>query len=613
MKYERKRQKGLKFSFLGLLGSGIVLCMLMAVLLAVQRNVIYKPDQSELGYLDIKKQDLIQVDKKAETLIIWEDDPMGNQGLTAISEILSQMKVSFEAKLCKELTGEMLPEYQKIVLSVTHYVNMVDILNDLRNWIAEGGQLLILYPPDGDMMLKSLNDVTGIQELPGNPVLVEGLHFTENIMIGSDKRDFYITDPYESSLSLTLMDNCKVYLESVDQYPTPLLWSHPFKKGKVVFDNLGILDKAYRGFHCAAYSLLGDTCIYPVINGSVFYIDDFPSPIPLGDGTYITRDFNVDIEDFYTNIWWNDVYNLAKKYQIPYTALVIEEYSDQTEGTFVRNEDTQRYRYFGNMLLQAGGEIGLHGFNHMPLVLENFDYDHQFDTYVPWTCAEDMKNSLNELLGFMKELYPDETFQTYVPPSNIISEEGIDMLSTAFPQIRAIGSVYFAGDLAYEQEFSVSENGIVNTPRIISGYILNEYNYISAFSELTFHYVNTHFQHPDDVLDEDRGAALGWEKMCQNLTDYLDWLYSSAPDIRNLTGTEFGGSVQRYDYINFTQEETEKGIKLHLENFFDEAFFFLRLNCSDQMPSIKGGSIMEVARNLYLIDAAEPEVELIYQ
>ena len=52
----------------------------------------------------------------------------------------------------------------------------------------------------------------------------------------------------------------------------------------------------------------------------------------------------------------------------------------------------------------------------------------------------------------------------------------------------------------------------METPRIISGYIFEPDVYVAALSELNFHLVNTHFQHPDDVLDEDRGAKLGWKK-----------------------------------------------------------------------------------------------------
>ena len=55
--------------------------------------------------------------------------------------------------------------------------------------------------------------------------------------------------------------------------------------------NIGIYDKVMRGFYAAAISLLGDATAYPVINSAVFYLDDFPSPVPSGDGTYIKRDY----------------------------------------------------------------------------------------------------------------------------------------------------------------------------------------------------------------------------------------------------------------------------------------------------------------------------------
>ncbi|MEI2660149.1 MAG: DUF2194 domain-containing protein [Bifidobacterium adolescentis] len=33
---------------------------------------------------------------------------------------------------------------------------------------------------------------------------------------------------------------------------------------------------------------------------------------------------------------------------------------------------------------------------------------------------------------------------------------------------------------------------------------------LAAESELNMHFVSTHFMHPDDMLDPDRGAKEGW-------------------------------------------------------------------------------------------------------
>ena len=355
---------------------------------------------------------------------------------------------------------------------------------------------------------------------------------------------------------------------------------------------------------------MDDYCIYPVINGSTFFIDDFPSPVPSGEAQYITRDYNLTIKDFYTQVWWNDIYNLAVRHGIKYTGLVIELYSDQISGVFPRNDDLERYHYFGNMLLSDGGEIGFHGYNHMPLVLQNWNYRGLYDTYKQWNSYEEMHDAFAELQDFCRSLYPEEDFQVYVPPSNILSPEGREMLAKDFPGIKSIASVYLPGDIAFDQEFNVSDDGMVNTPRIISGYVLDDYVYFAELSELNFHFVNTHFQHPDDVLDEDRGAELGWQEMFSRLEKLTDWLYSSAPDIRNLTGSELAAAVQRYDFIKLNRQEKEDTIILDLENFKDEAWFFLRLNEGSKPGGITNGEITKVADGLYLVKANADHVEI---
>lgn len=73
------------------------------------------------------------------------------------------------------------------------------------------------------------------------------------------------------------------------------------------------------------------------------------------------------------------------------------------------------------------------------------------------------------------------------------------------------------------QEFGVAADGIVEQPRIVSGSMVGDsYMRLAAVSELNMHYVSTHFMHPNDLLDPDRGAADGWEVYKGGLVDYLD-------------------------------------------------------------------------------------------
>ena len=596
--------------FLHLLQILIVYALMFAVVLSAGRNVLYRSGKNVVSILDKGELTGDIQPEEAKTVLIWEKDETGLEGKTEMEAILSQMRVPFKEKEASRFRASDLDEMQIAVLSVTDLSVLGKNLTTLFNWVISGHSLLVLYPPYNESTFLSVADRFGITAVGNNMARVEGLHFTSSIMPGCS-RDLSIIDAYDSSLDVTLDEKCEVFLEAAGESETPLIWRRALGSGTVVFDNLNFLEKAYRGFHCAAYTLLGKSCVWPVINGSTWYIDDFPSPVPEGDSQFIQKEFGMDIKDFYTHHWWKDVYNLSKKYNIRYTGLVIEDYSAQVSGTFPRNKDVQRFQYFGNMLLREGGELGYHGYNHMPLVPEKFDYIGQYDSYRQWVSVDAMRDSLLELRRFCNELFPDEKFQVYVPPSNIISEEGRKLLAEDFPEIRAIASLYLPddNDVSHSQDFTVTEDGMVQTPRIISGYVLDDYMRTAAMSELYFHCVNTHFQHPDDVLDTDRGAALGWGELFKRLTDYVEWLHNALPQMRNLTGSELTGAVQRYDGLKICREDTEDKIRVWLGGFKDEAWFYLRVN-EGRPGHVTGGTISEAADGLYLVRATSSMLEI---
>ena len=133
--------------------------------------------------------------------------------------------------------------------------------------------------------------------------------------------------------------------------------------------------------------------------------------------------------------------------------------------------------------------------------------------------------------------------------------------------------------MPYVQEFGVASDGIVEQPRIVSGGMVGDtYMRLAAMSELNMHYVSTHFMHPDDLLDVDRGAAEGWETYKGGLKDYLKWLSAAAPDLRRQTGTECSAAIQRYAQLTVTLDSTDTAWTLHLGNFVDEAWLFFRAN-----------------------------------
>lgn len=597
------RFRRLQIAFAAFLALGFVLT-------AERANVRYQAYEARLEILESGAFAAGEQEaRRPDSLLIYHN---GNEVSAYIreefSQVLDGMKISYdEADLA--VSRELHPEhYDKISIALNDLSLLGDTIFDLLDWVRDGGSLLFLFPMDNNGSLQVVSGELGIRENSYEYTMVESLRFTSDIMLGGMDKEYRITDPFESSMTVILDEDCTVHMTAGGERALPLLWETGRGEGKIVVMNLGIIEKAYRGFYSAAYSLLGDSCLYPVINGSAFYLDDFPSPVPGGDSQYIQRDYGMDIATFYSNVWWPDVLSLAEDYGIRYTGVVIEDYSDLTEPPLVRYQDIYRFRYFGNQVLQNQGEIGFHGYNHMPLCLESFDYKGVY-SYEKWPSVDAMLSSLTELNDFCASLFPDETFQVYVPPSNILSEEGRQMIGELFPQIRTIASIYFPGEFVYTQEFMVSEDGVIETPRIISGCMIDDYMEIAALSELNFHFINSHFQHPDDVLDPDRGAELGWETMFARLTEYVDWLYTAAPDIRNLTGSEMAAAVQRYYYVTPRVEHREEEMIITLDSFADEAWFFLRAN--DWEPGeVTGGSLTRLTGNLYLLQAEKQQVTI---
>lgn len=584
--------------------------LMIAILIIERRNIVYSSADRNPDILDQSVFTEEVFEKEPECLMIWDSSVAASiEARQQMYDVLTQMRISFEEQDMATNSALLLSPYENVVIALDDYDVFGEQIFDLFDAVEDGLNLLAVCPPSSLAYFSLIMGNMGIRELGYEQYTVTGLRFCSDFMVGGRLQDYEITDPYDSASTVALYDDCVIHLVSADEREMPIIWEYPLGKGKVVVNNLNYFEKAYRGFYAASYSLLSDVCVYPVINASAFYLDDFPSPVPIGEGEYIQRDYNMDIGTFYTNVWWPDVKALAEKYGVKYTGVVIENYSDENQAPLEGNGDIQRFRYFGNDLLDMGGEIGFHGYNHMPLVLENFDYKDEFDSYKQWKSADDIRASLQELNRFCSLVFPDETFQVYVPPSNILSEEGRAILAEDFLDIKTVAGIYFEGEFEYTQEFEVAEDGIIETPRVISGYIIDSYMEIAALSELNMHFVSSHFQHPDDVLDVDRGAALGWEAMRNRLDEYMSWLYTAAPGIRNLTGTEIAGAVQRYYWLDTEVEQRNGEIILSLANFQDEAWLFVRIN-EGTVSDVQGGTLTELYGNLYLLEAHEKEIHI---
>lgn len=548
-------------------------------------------------------------EQSALCLLLVDSTMENNEAFSEnLQDVLQDMRVGYTLV---DLAQETVPDfssYETVILAFQDLDLLGESVITLCNWVQQGGRCMLFCTPNLTASYRYLAPYLGIREGGVSYTAISGLNIKEGLMIGGDGFNFHWGEPLMVSLNVQLNEEAQVYMESDDDRKLPLLWSTECGEGRWVVNNHGFAEKATRGLTCAAYSLLEDVCIYPVINASAFFLDDFPSPVPMGDGTFIRRDYNRDISSFYSNVWWPDMLTLCEEYGIRYTGMLIEDYDDETGGIFPRQTDTERFEHFGFMLLNHGGEIGIHGYNHQPLCFSGFDFKNQVD-YNTWPSRESAINATTECIDYIETMFEGNTPVVYVPPSNILSEEGRTLLKEEFPQIQVISSLYLEGVIEYSQEFEIAEDGIIEFPRVISGALLDQYMRWDALNALNLYYVNSHFIHPDDVLDEDRGAHEGWEILFDNLSQYVEWLYSSAPNIRNLTGSDAGRATARYDVLSVERMDTPEEVRFRMDGFWDEAYFMVRWN-EGEIGEVSGGTIEHIAGNFYLLHATQSQVRI---
>ncbi len=616
---ERIKEKITSFEYKGMIAIILILGLISGVLFVERSGIQYRYNRVSLEFMPdhmtVSKAEALEGCPETCLVLYASDSTESMLALEQFRVILTDMKVGHSLVDLSKTQEYTFDQYKTAVLLLSNLSLLGNKLMELDDWVYHGGGALLPLTLAKESYSSVMEAKFGISEASYGYAIVDSIYIEEGFMIGGGQ-GYAIMDGYDSGLALQLADTeaVTVHAYTNDARKLPLIWESAYGEGKFVLNNFGIYTKNMRGFFSASYSLLEDTFVYPVINGSAFYLDDFPSQIPSGSNTYIWRDYGATIRDFYINIWWPDMINLADKYGLKYTGLAIECYSDAVDGTVDAAPDKGTFLNLGSMLLRMGGEIGYHGYNHQPLCFDNCDYAGLYD-YRTWESYGAMQSAFDELMDLCDALFPGVDMQVYVPPSNLLSVEGRGFLTKEYPHIRSISGIYFEDDnldFACIQEFDVAADGIVDQPRIISGCDMDAFMQLAAVSELNFHYVNSHFTHPDDALDPDRGAELGWEELSSRFDGYLNWLYSSAPNIRDFTGSEMAAAVQRFAAVTTSVETSETGLTITLGNFHDEAQLMVRFN--DKKPkTVDGGTLEQLTDTLYLLQAQSSTVTITYE
>jgi hypothetical protein len=480
---------------------------------------------------------------------------------------------------------------------------------ELENWVSNGGHVMFAMGLEQTSGLSHWSSILGISNdtLPEITV-ADSLKFKTNILVGVEDKEFSDDIINCPSLDVSLGSDCVLHLTTCDEEELPLLWERNIGNGKVMVSNADLFEtKSDRGLFTAAYCQFYPVFAYPVINSAVYCIDDCPAPAPAGYDDNVREQYGYTVSDFISNVWMPSMQNIAEEYGVKFTTFVIQSYDDNVEGPFNNQDHIKSAKYYAALIANMGGEIGIHGYNHQPLVLEGFSYDKENAGYKQWPNTKKMIESIDTVIKYTQSLTDDLYVQAYIAPSNVISEEALVALQNHFEDLRIYAGVYLGSNDQMVQEFEVLENGIVYCPRLTADMQMEDSEWWMQINELNYHYITSNFIHPDDILDEERSDGGDFSQMLSSYKEMIEWNHRYG--LRTNTISECGAAVQRYCNLNFSQKYENDKLTIKVDGLIDSAYMMLRLN-GKKPTQMEGGSYTKLNDNVYILKIDKENVSL---
>ena len=481
----------------------------------------------------------------------------------------------------------------------------------LSAWVAGGGQLMLAGGLDSAALPEAWENLLGLAHQAEYPPLqVESMRLQSSLLAGGQGMEFSDEVILCQMSQVQLRPEALAHITTADEAASPLLWELPFGRGTVLVCGVDLMDsKASRGLICSCIARLQDVTVWPVINAAVYCIDDFPSAAPAGYDRNVREQFGCTVADFYNNIWWPAIRRIGRQYRLPYSCFLIQCYDADTDGPFDNDSHWKSAAYFARLILEDGGEIGIHGYNHQPLVLQGYTYDEKNSGYLPWPSNFRMVESIRALTEYAARLSPDIRLQAYVAPSNVLDENGLAVLTEHFEDLRIFAGVYIGTPDQMVQEFAVLEDGVVTVPRLTADMQMEDSEWWMQLNALNFHFAESNYIHPDDILDEERNDGGDFSAMLEGYEHMVRW--NQEHHLRASTISQAAGAVQRCCNLSVERREDADGITLRLSGFIDEASLLLRLRDADRLPVCsEGGRLTRIDEGLWLLEADEPQLRI---
>ena len=104
----------------------------------------------------------------------------------------------------------------------------------------------------------------------------------------------------------------------------------------------------------------------------------------------------------------------------------------------------------------------------------------------------------------------------------------------------------------------------------------SDYEKLSYLSALGLYGVFSHFIHPDDLFDEERGRGQTWDVLFDSYSEMIGEIHASYPFLRSLSVSEAADALFVCQEATPSLDYQEDAIYGSVEHFYGEVFFYLK-------------------------------------
>lgn len=264
------------------------------------------------------------------------------------------------------------------------------------------------------------------------------------------------------------------------------------------------------------------------------------------------------------------------------------------------------------------GELAVHGYNHNPLLYDRKDINFKELNYVPWPSQEDMAEGIKQVNSYVKELFGKNVkIYTYVPPSNMLKKEGVEVLAKHFPDLTTISSIFYGMDEggAYIQEVGRNKDvpRLYNLPRFSSGFYYDEDEMWGIFNAFAVYGYWSHFMHPDDLISSDRSRNKTWSELKEEFEKILLIMEEKLPFLEPMKSVEMTKRYMDIEDMKIMSERNGDSLHVGMTDFRGPFKMLVRIR-NKKIRNVSSGKYKEVYKagssRIYLITVEKEDMTL---